>query len=42
MSGMTFPRFAFWNMIGCVAWAFIIPKLGQFGGDLIGWIWSLF
>lgn len=42
MSGMSFPRFAFWNTIGCVAWAFIVPKLGQFGGDLIGWIWSLF
>jgi membrane protein DedA with SNARE-associated domain len=42
ISGMTFPRFMFWNGLGCVAWAFIIPKLGQFGGDLIGWIWSLF
>jgi membrane protein DedA with SNARE-associated domain len=42
MSGMTFARFAFWNTLGCVAWAFIVPKLGQFGGDLIGWIWSLF
>jgi membrane protein DedA with SNARE-associated domain len=42
MSGMSFPRFAVWNTIGCVAWAFIVPKLGQFGGDLIGWIWSLF
>ena len=42
MSGMAFPRFAFWNSLGCVAWAFIVPKLGQFGGDLIGWIWSLF
>jgi membrane protein DedA with SNARE-associated domain len=42
MSGMSFARFAFWNTLGCVAWAFIVPKLGQFGGDLIGWIWSLF
>lgn len=41
MSGMTFPRFAFWNTLGCAAWAFIVPKLGQVGGDLIGWIWSL-
>lgn len=40
MSGMRFPRFAFWNTLGCIAWAFIIPKLGQYGGDLIGWIWS--
>lgn len=42
MSGMTFPRFLFWNVIGCVAWAWLIPKLGQFGGDIIGWLWSLF
>jgi membrane protein DedA with SNARE-associated domain len=42
MSGMTLLRFAFWNLIGCVAWAFLIPKLGQFGGDIIGWLWSLF
>lgn len=42
MSGMTFARFAFWNTLGCVAWAFIVPKLGQVGGDLIGWIWSQF
>lgn len=42
MSGMTLPRFLFWNLLGCVAWAFLIPKLGQFGGDLIGLVWSLF
>lgn len=40
-SGMTVPRFAFWNIIGCVAWAYLIPKLGQFGGDIVGWVWSL-
>lgn len=42
MSGMTLPRFLFWNVLGCVSWAFLIPKLGQFGGDLIGLVWSLF
>jgi len=42
MSGMALPRFALWNTLGCVAWAFLIPKLGQFGGDLIGWLWSQF
>jgi membrane protein DedA with SNARE-associated domain len=42
MSGMTFARFAFWNTLGCVSWAFIVPKMGEFGGDIIGWIWSLF
>jgi membrane protein DedA with SNARE-associated domain len=42
MSGMPLARFAFWNTIGCVTWAYLIPKLGQFGGDIIGWLWSLF
>jgi membrane protein DedA with SNARE-associated domain len=42
MSHMTVPRFLFWNGLGCVAWAFVIPKLGQFGGDIIGWLWSFF
>lgn len=42
MSGMNLGRFALWNGLGCVAWAFLIPKLGQFGGDIIGWLWSLF
>lgn len=40
MSAMTLPRFLFWNSLGCIAWAFLIPKLGQFGGDIIGWLWS--
>lgn len=40
MSGMTVSRFLFWNTLGCVAWAYLIPKLGQFGGDIIGWLWS--
>ncbi len=42
ISRMTLPRFLVWNVIGCVAWAFLIPKLGEFGGDIFGWIWSLF
>jgi membrane protein DedA with SNARE-associated domain len=40
MSGMTVRRFLFWNTLGCAAWAFLVPKLGEFGGDLIGWLWS--
>lgn len=42
MSRMSLGRFALWNGLGCVAWAFLIPRLGQFGGDIIGWLWSLF
>ena len=42
MSGMSLARFAFWNGLGCAAWAYLIPKLGQFGGDILGWLWSMF
>lgn len=42
MSGMTLPRFALWNVMGCVAWAWAVPKFGEVGGYLIGWIWGLF
>jgi membrane protein DedA with SNARE-associated domain len=42
ISGMTLARFTFWNTLGGLSWAFLVPKLGQYGGDLIGWIWSLF
>lgn len=42
MSGMTLPRFLLWNGLGCLAWAFLIPKLGQYGGDILGWLWSFF
>lgn len=41
MSGMGFARFAFWNLLGCIAWAWIVPKFGEVGGHLIGWLWSL-
>jgi len=40
-SGMRLHRFAFWNVIGCVAWAYVVPQLGAFGGDILGWLWSL-
>lgn len=42
MTRMTLGRFLFWNTIGSVAWAYLIPKLGQFGGDILGWIWAQF
>jgi membrane protein DedA with SNARE-associated domain len=42
ISTMSVARFLFWNAIGCTLWAFLIPKFGQFGGDLLGWLWSLF
>lgn len=42
MSDMRLRRFMAWNLLGCAAWAWLIPKLGQFGGDIFGWIWSFF
>ena len=42
MTDMRLRRFMFWNLIGCAAWAYLIPKLGQFGGDILGWLWSQF
>jgi membrane protein DedA with SNARE-associated domain len=42
MSGMALWRFAIWNIVGCLAWAYIVPKVGQIGGDTIGWLWSHF
>lgn len=42
MSRMSLPRFAIWNILGCLAWAWIVPKSGEVGGHVIGWIWGLF
>lgn len=41
MSGMRLPRFMIYNVTGALAWAYLIPKIGQYGGDLLGWLWSL-
>lgn len=40
MSGMTLPRFAFWNILGCIAWAGVVLKFGEVGGWIISWIWE--
>lgn len=42
MSRMRFATFALWNTLGCLVWAWVVPKVGEVGGYLIGWIWSLF
>lgn len=38
MSGMSFPRFLAFNAGGALAWAYIVPKTGEIGGDLAGWL----
>lgn len=40
MSGMRFARFQLYNVAGALTWAWAIPKLGQVGGDLLGWLWQ--
>lgn len=40
MSGMTLFRFAFWNVLGCLTWAFVVLKFGEVGGIAISWIWE--
>jgi membrane protein DedA with SNARE-associated domain len=39
---MPFWWFQLWNVAGSVAWAFVVPKFGEVGGLLIGYIWGLF
>jgi membrane protein DedA with SNARE-associated domain len=38
-SRMGWPVFMAANVVGAVIWAFVIPKSGEVGGDVIGWIW---
>jgi membrane protein DedA with SNARE-associated domain len=30
------------NIIGCLAWAYLTPLIGEVAGHLFGWIWNLF
>jgi membrane protein DedA with SNARE-associated domain len=39
MSTMGFLRFQLVNILGAVTWAFVIPKSGELGGDLVAWLW---
>ncbi len=39
MSAMRFAVFQLVNIPGALAWAFVIPKSGEIGGDVAGWLW---
>lgn len=39
-SGMSYARFGGFNLIGALAWAYIIPKSGELGGNALAWIWQ--
>jgi membrane protein DedA with SNARE-associated domain len=30
------------NIVGCFAWAYLTPLIGEVAGHLFGWIWNLF
>jgi membrane protein DedA with SNARE-associated domain len=42
MARMPFRVFMLWNVIGSVAWAYLVPKFGEVTGLVIGWVWRLF
>ena len=42
MSRMNIARFTLWNVLGCLAWAWVVPKSGELGGHVLGWLWGHF
>lgn len=38
-SAMSFLRFQIANLPGALAWAYVTPKMGEVGGDVIGHVW---
>lgn len=41
-ASMSFLRFQLANIPGALAWAYLIPKSGEVGGDVIGHLWRTF
>lgn len=42
MSGMIFSRFFLWNLLGAMTWAWAVLKFGEFGAQILGWLWRVF
>jgi membrane protein DedA with SNARE-associated domain len=42
MSLMPFWKFQIYNVAGAIGWAWLVPKFGELGGILIGWLWTAF
>lgn len=40
MSRMGFWPFTVLNIVGAAVWAWAIPKSGEYGGELLGWLWQ--
>jgi membrane protein DedA with SNARE-associated domain len=41
MAAMPFWWFQLFNLPGSITWAFVVPKFGELGGLIIGWLWSV-
>jgi membrane protein DedA with SNARE-associated domain len=39
LSRMRFWAFMAFNVAGAASWAYLIPKSGAVGGDILGWLW---
>ena len=42
MMKMSLPLFLVVNVTAAMGWAYVIPKFGEIGGLIFGWIWNLF
>lgn len=40
MARMHVVRFLIYNVMGCLLWAYLVPKLGEVGGEAISWVWG--
>ena len=41
MAKMPFTAFQIYNVIGSIGWAYVVPKFGEVGGLVLGWLWHL-
>jgi membrane protein DedA with SNARE-associated domain len=41
MARVKVPVFLAVNFVGCLAWAYVTPTIGEVGGHAIGWVWNL-
>jgi membrane protein DedA with SNARE-associated domain len=39
---MPLGRFLPYNVAGAIGWAYVVPKFGELGGIVIGWLWRVF
>ncbi|MES2143358.1 MAG: DedA family protein [Pseudomonadota bacterium] len=42
MARMPMGPFQVYNVIGSLGWAYVVPKFGEVGGIIVGWLWRLF